>query len=304
MQRCFLFLLSIVPLCVNATPHIKSVPLLAHTTLALNIDQGGGGTRFSFPFVLDEADDNVPFTLVMTNKAFVDSYSANKLPGRNSFVVTIAPQGSAGATGQQRATLFITVGGYEITVELHATSDVSSVYSDIVFELSDDARQSLIQQAVRLKTDALEKQYQERHRALAIEADNLALSKLGTIALSDPKTFRIKEESKTTLPVGEVLLYVDKAISYGTYTIIKFEVDNRSYSAPISVQGAKLFAINRNKDATSTTPIDGGVSLPPIIPPRSDGIGAITVMTASMPKEIRSLQLQLATDQGNLKLEW
>jgi len=304
MKRCILFLLLLIPVWVNASPRIKNVSLLAHTTLTLNIDQGGGGTRFSFPFVLDEADDNVPFTLVMTNKAFVDSYSANKLTGRNSFVVTIAPQGSGGASSQQRATLFITVGGYEITVELHSTSDVSSVYSDIVFELSDEARQSLIQQAIRVKTDALEKQYQERHRALSVEADNLALSKLGTIALSDPKTVRIKEEAKIILPVGEVLLYVDKAISYGAYTIITFEVDNRSYSAPMMVQGAKVFAINRNKDATSTTPIDGGVSLPPLIPPRGDGIGAITVMTSSMPKEIRTLQLQLATDQGNLKLEW
>ena len=42
------------------------------------------GTRFSFPFILDEQDSYVPFTLNITNPAFVNG----REKGRNYFVIT------------------------------------------------------------------------------------------------------------------------------------------------------------------------------------------------------------------------
>lgn len=301
LRPILLFLLGVCFVSAHAEPRIKTVTLQGHTTLTLDIDQDGGGTRFSFPFVLDEQDDNVPFTLAMTNPAFADSYSAKKLEGRNSFVVTL-PATTNNASAPQRGVLFLNVAGYEITVELHSTHDASKTFADIVFALSDSARETLIQKAIAQRSQVLERDYQNKLSGVNTLADQRALAKIGQLAMSEPVTQKIKEEGTLKTDSGEVQVYVEKSVTYGPYTILVFEIDNRSSTHTLTLQGAKVFAIDTKTH--SSKPIEGGEQLPQPILPRNDGHGALTVMTAAIPTELHSLQLQLATDVGNVQVQW
>ena len=102
------------------------------------------GTRFSFPFILDEQDAYVPFTLNITNPSFVNT----REKGRNYFVIT-AP---ARAEGTMLGNVFVSVAGYEISIELRTTNDLSKQYSDIDFNLTNEAREDLIQQSIAQRT--------------------------------------------------------------------------------------------------------------------------------------------------------
>ena len=283
---------------VQAEPRVKVVTLSPHTTFTLEIDQDGGGTRFSFPFVLDEQDDNVPFTLDITNPAF----TSKRLEGRSSFVVTLPIPTNGVSPVNTHSSLFITVAGYEISVELRATHDLAKAYSDVVFELSGEARETLIQNAIAQRAAVLEKDYQTKLAALETQADQRALAKIGRLAMSDTVTRRIKQEGQVSADNGNVVLFVDKAVSYGPYSILLFDLDNNSRSSTVTLRDAKLFAVDTQTHASK--PIDGGVELPPAVIPRSSGRGAVTVMTDQLPSGAHSLQLQVATDRGTVQAQW
>ena len=91
MRRVFVLLAVlhaalIVSFSARAEPRVKHVTLTQETTLVIELVPDLG-TRFVFPFVLDEQDEYVPFTSTITNPAF----ASIREPGRNSFVVTIPP---------------------------------------------------------------------------------------------------------------------------------------------------------------------------------------------------------------------
>lgn len=283
---------------VHADPRQKVVTLSPHTAFTLDIDQDGGGTRFSFPFVLDEQDDNVPFTLDITNPAF----TSKRLEGRNSFVVTLPIPANGASLNHARSSLFITVAGYEISVELRATREQAKAYSDVVFELLGDARETLIQNAIAQRAAVLEKDYQSKRATIETLADQRALAKIGKLAMSNTVTKRIKEEGQVTAANGTVVLFVDKTVSYGPYSILLFDIDNHDRNQVVTVQDAKLFSIDTRTNTSQ--PIEGGAELPQTVLPRSVGHGAVTVMTDQLLTGTRSLQLQVATDKGTVQAQW
>ncbi|HFE37502.1 MAG TPA: hypothetical protein ENK06_03650, partial [Gammaproteobacteria bacterium] len=105
----------------DAAPKIKRIELQAFTQFTLDMVPDLG-TRFIFPFVLDEESDNIPFTLKMTNPVFTHQ----RVPGRNFFVVELPPMSQPNTTNPVSpvylGNLFINAGGYNITVLLRSSN--------------------------------------------------------------------------------------------------------------------------------------------------------------------------------------
>jgi hypothetical protein len=299
-MRCISYLFAVVlltgPTIAGAAPKNRTVVLQKHTAMTVEIVPDLG-TRFIFPFVLDEQDDYVPFTLNITNPSFV----SKREPKRNSFVVTIPPT-TAGRAPIQYGSLFVTVAGYEISVELRTTNDLNKHYSDVTFELGAGERENLIQQGIAKRTEALETEYKKKMEDLEKIADLKAIARVGTIALKRPSVKRVKEEARLALSNGDkITLFVDEAITYDPYTIFTVELDSNSNTHGISIVGTKLFGID--PDTKQTRPIESGNEIPQRIEPRESVKGVLTVLASTLnPKEL--LKLVVQTDKGEVAVQW
>ncbi len=288
------FILSVVLISfsANAEPRVKTVTLESHTSLTAYLIPNLG-VRFIFPFILDEADDFVPFTSQLTNQSF--NYKREQ--GRNSFVVWITPQ-----AGQQSGDLFVTVAGYLISIEIKTTNNASLFYSDINFALGTAAREDLIQKSIKQRTKALEDEYKKKLESLDNLADQKAIAKVGVLAMTEPSRTRIKEQSSIALPNGDKLtLYVNEALNYGAYTMFTFELSTDGDTESLSVMDAKLFSIDpKTKQAR---PVDAAKDIPKRIMPKETYRGVLTTLDATLnPKEF--LNLQVLTDKGTVEAKW
>jgi hypothetical protein len=288
---------SVVATTATAEPRTLTVELKKHTLVTLTIPYDMG-TRFTFPFILDEQSDYVPFTLNTTNPLFVE----NRAPARNYFVLTPRLPQNAKANANYLGNSFITVAGYEITIELKANNDYAHHYSDVIFKLGPEDRETLIQKAVAQRTEQLEQTYAKKLADLDHLADQKSIARVGRLALTSPSHTRIKEEGKLKLPNGDnIILYVDQAIHYDPYTIFAFDIGSESSSQGVSIIDAKLFAVD--PDTKRERPIDAGKDLPPHVEPRSEHHAAITALSANLdPKEL--LMLRVLTDKGTLEAVW
>ena len=276
-----------------AEPRAKSVELHKRTTLTVYVVPDLG-TRFSFPFILDEQDSYVPFTLNITNPAFVNG----REKGRNYFVIT-APVKSEGS---MLGNVFVSVAGYEISVELRTTNDLSKHYSDIVFTLTNEAREELIQQSIAQRTAALEQEYKKKFEEIDAAAEQKAIARVGRLAIKKPDTKRIKEESRLKLPNGDsIVLYVDQVVNYDPYSIYLFNVEADSGSKGLTILDAKLFSVDA--DTKQVRPIESAKDVPTRVQPNQEVQGAITVLGSALnPNNL--LRLQVVTDKGNVEAQW
>lgn len=282
-------------------PRSKTVPLQQFTQLTIDVIPDLG-TRIVFPFVLDEQDDDIPFTLVSTNPIF----RTDRQPKRNSFVVMVdtsktAPSGAA-SLPTYYGNIFVTVAGYHITIELKTATRLNRHFSDIVFELGAQERELLIQKAIAQRAKGLEEEYKRRYEALEELAERRAISRIGVLALKQPKTTNIKEETTEAFGNDErMLLYVDRAMTYDPYTIYLFEIENKSKSQEITILDAKLIAEDgENKHQRI---LESGSEMPKRIMPNEKSQGVITALDAALSsKEV--LKLQIVTDKGSLEATW
>ena len=277
----------------HAEPRAKLVELHKRTNLIVYVVPDLG-VRFTFPFILDEQDAYVPFTLNITNPLFVPE----REKGRNYFVITE----KVGSPSNMLGDVFMTVAGFEISIELRTTNDLSKHYSDIVFDLTKEAREELIQQGIAQRTLALEQEYKKKFEDLDAVAEQKAIARVGRLAIKKPDTKSIKEESRLKLPNGDaVVLYVDQVVDYDPYSIYLFNVAADSDSKGLTIIDAKLFEINA--DTKQLRPIDSSKDVPSRVQPNQEVKGTITVIGANLnPKNL--LRLQVVTDKGVVEAEW
>ncbi len=276
-----------------AAPRIEHVKLKAFTTLTIYMVPTLG-TRFVFPFVLDASDRYVPFTLNITNPLFV----SKRDPGRNTVVVTLpATVGTAHVYGD----MYITVAGYEITVELVSTDVFSRAVSDVVFDLDGKARETLIQEAVAQRTKDLEQAYAAKLAGLDREAESHALGMIGELVLAGPSRQNIKQEGALTLPSGNRLrLYVDDALSYGRFTVFRFRIRNGS-AYPVHILDARLFEIDPQSHMPQ--PLQGGHEIAPLLAADRSVRGELTVRAAALNPS-HYLLLKVLTNAGTVEAQW
>lgn len=223
-------------------PSAKQIILKPFTTLNVNLVPDMG-TRFIFPFVLDQTDDVVPFTLVSTNPAF----RTTRDEGRNFFVLEIDPPQGGGALPTNLGNVFVTAGGYNLSIVVQSTSDIRKQVSDYIFTLSDKAREDLIQTAIQKRSLALENAFKEKEASLNERADKLALKKIAILSMLAADNSNIKEETTLELPQGQAItVYMSDMTTYGKkFHVIHYEVTNET-AEDLRILEVSLFTVDKN----------------------------------------------------------
>ncbi len=276
-------------------PKIKHVTLEAFTTLEIALVPDLG-TRLVFPFVLDEQDQFVPFTLNITNPIF----KTDRQPGRNSFVVSAPPPPEGGATPTYYANLFVSVSGYHLSITLTTTNDLTQHVSDIVFDLTDKAREDLIQQGVEQRIQSIKDQYQQKEAALEQQVETLMLRRIGTLALRGPDRTRIREERRVTTSTGDRLtVYMKDVETYGDYHLFRYEITNDG-GQPLRISDAALFLID---EQGSPQKLITANTIAPRIDKHRSGQGVIVTQSAQVFNG-QPVKLAVLTDHGTLEVTW
>ncbi len=301
MRRYYLWALLCSLLSVSAVstakPIHKDIELKQLTTLVLNF-YPGMGTRFTFPFLLDNDDNYVPYTNDNTNSGVFIPLKRQK--GRNFFVITVPPEHVS--TDYDIGNMFITVAGYQISVEMHSTKKRADHVSDVRFLMGEKAHEDLIQHAIAQRSKALEQSYKDKFAQLDVMTEQRAIAKVGMLALMDPVESNIKEEAVLELKNGdETILYVDRVIDYPGYSIYKFDIENDSSANHVAVRDAKLFLIDVNSG--KKIPLDAAKQIPKRVEPRGLATGVLVVDNARVDDN-KKLMLEVLTDGGSIQAVW
>lgn len=301
MNRITPLFLSLVLILISGTswakPNHLDIKLENLTTLTLNF-YPGMGTRFTFPFLLDDEDDYVPYTNDNTNSTVF--MPIKRQSGRNFFVITIPPEHVT--EKEDIGNMFITVAGYQISIEMHSTKNRKEHVSDVRFLMGEKAREDLIQHAIVQRTKSLEQAYHDKLAQLEVQTEKRALGKIGMLALYEPDEIKIKEESVLELKNGdETILFVNYALIYPEYTIFSFEIENDSATNHVAIQDAKLFAIDGN--GGQKIPLDIAKEIPKRVEPRGSATGVIVVDNTILDRDKR-LTLEVLTDGGVVQAVW
>jgi len=277
-------------------PAFKHVTLERFTSLVVEIPPDHG-TRFIFPFVLDEKDEFVPFTMDNTNSAI---FTSSRKEGRNSFVISVPAPSQGGSLPTYHGNLFITVAGYNLSVLLKTTNDLKKHFSDVVFELSEKEQQDTIARQIEREKQKLQSDYAAREAQFDQQVDSRMLANLGQLALNGSDDDNIKESRRIDIGADEsVELYVDKALRYGSFTSIVFEIKNETVNTDLVIEDVRLFGI---KDDTPDQVIASAIKMPPSVRAKSETRGVLT--SAVDVLAFNRLKLVLLTDHGEFDIKW
>ena len=297
MRMIALFVLLALSTASMAKPIHMDVELKQLTTLVLNF-YPGMGTRFTFPFLLDNDDNYVPYTNDNTNSGVFIPLKRQK--GRNFFVITVPPEHVL--TDRDIGNMFITVAGYQISVEMRSTKKRSAHVTDVRFLMGEKAREDLIQHAIAQRAKALEQSYKDKFDQLDVITEQRALAKVGMLALTTPDETRIKEEAVLELKNGdETVLFVDMVLDYPEYSIYKFDIENDSSANHVVIRDAKLFLIDENSG--KKIPLDTAKQIPKRVEPRGMATGVL-VVDKNTVDDNKQLMLEVLTDGGSIQAVW
>ena len=214
----------------HANSEFKPVVLEKFTKLKLKV-YPLLGTQLTFPFLLD--DPSLTPTLKIKNtspNAFevpTDSKDIAALYSNQNTITIVGKLDEKNQGFEHRGNLFITVGGYHISIDLVTTFNHKEHYSNIVFKLKSDDQDYLINEFVKTKTESLEKEYREKI-ASSGSLDN-GKSSIAKISRKKTKTTKFKELKDLEINGDRLEVYIDKVVSYGdVYHALLFELDNKS----------------------------------------------------------------------------
>lgn len=299
VRFCCLILLCL-PLLVfaDAKPRTKTVTLGEFTKLTLDIVPDLG-TRFVFPFVLDEESDYVPFTSKITNPVFVST----REKGRHFFVITLPSPKEGGKMPHYLGNLFVNVAGYNITILLRSTNKTSQHYTDVVFELGDRDRQRLIQDSVEKQMAVVKAEYLQKEKDLDKRAHAIALRQLGKLVLDGGDTDRVAEDKEFELSDGsQAILEVNKLHKYDGFRIFSYEFAYDGVSdKPLNILDVQLFGRKKQDEVDELIPSVYSMSRR-----LASGDSTKGYITTDFPdlNVYQSFQIAVSTNRGNLVMNW
>lgn len=301
MQRFISAMLGVM-LCANTwaleapTPQRKRVTLEPFTALSVAIVPDLG-TRFRFPFVLDAAEDPIPFTLTVTNDAV---FHVERPAGRDFFIVTVPPPKDGGAMPGYLGTLFVNLAGYHLTVALSTTGRLDQHYTDIDFELGEEKKADWLHDALARERAMLQAQFDAKQAAFEIEVERAAMVRLAQALRDAPSRKAIKEERLVRLDTGvDLTVYVERELDLGDYTAWLFELEQRGAPEGVRVEHVQLQA----GESSLRRMIPATVELPKTVSGTQPVRGVVVVPRDAVPPG-EYLTLQVATDSGNAEVTW
>ncbi|KAF0190538.1 MAG: Uncharacterized protein FD165_2619 [Gammaproteobacteria bacterium] len=294
----FVALYASVTHAAENSPKKIHVALQEFTTITIDLVPDLG-TRLVFPFVLDETgkDGAIPFTMNITNPVF----HADRQPGRNIVVITAPPPADGGDMSGYLGDLFISVAGYNITARLRTVKDWRKQYDDVVFDLSEDDRQRLVDDEVRRRSGVIEEEFRRKQADLDKEAERRALAKVGYLAMQGARESRVREKAKQVFPNGDQLvLYVDTVRGYGPFSVIPVEITANTVGA-VQIIDTKLFG-KASSDAPEQE-IPASYHMTRRLEPGDTITGSVSVDHPNI-MDMYSLKLVVLTDKGTAELKW
>ena len=211
--------------------------------LSLVADQA---TRLVFPFKLNQED--VPLGFVVSPSevfaAELDSSSPNILILKN----VMSPkevQARIDATVIYHALqgqFFLTVDGYHLSIELTTSLRPTDQVANVVFEVSGEDRDYLIDRGVERKTAELKASVQAEREKLKTIAQQLAELELARALQADPERqwLRFDVESDN----GDLVYYAEQTEKFvDQYVALRFSLVNRG-PAPLFIDAIDHFAID------------------------------------------------------------
>lgn len=277
-------------------PISKNIVLEPYTKMVVELVPDFG-TRFNFPFILDEGDNIIPYSFYSTNPVF----KALHKPGHSFFLLEINPPEEGGELPLNLGNIFITAGGYHISMIVKSTTDVRKNVSDYVFSLSERDSEDLIQTSVKKRSAALERSFKEKEAGLEQRANELALKKIAMLSMQEPDNSNIKEDVTLELPQGqEITVYMSDMSTYGKkFHVIHYEVTNDTAEV-LRILDVSLFTIDKNDIKTKISSVNH-IKERIIIDKTEEGW---VVSDSILITEGANLMLAVLTSEGEIDVKW
>lgn len=301
-------IISISILCYQAysaelRPDFKPIELKEFTTLQLDM-LPDAGTQLIFPFQLDNPDLTPSLKIRLTNKngfnvpASQDEMK-NLLHGQNTLTI-LGVANPEHVDALYVSNLFITIGGFNLSIALKTTNDTTKHVSNIIFNIPDSTRNHMIESAVKRKMKKLDDDYNEKVATLNILAKQQSLSHISVMAKEKQRNTSYKEDGDLDFDNNRVTIYAEKLIQYGDdYKILLFELNNNS-SSDLTIQNIALFS-KRNKENEKLIP--GSFSCDSRLNSDETIECSFATLSDEITKALR-LRLNINTDRGEDSFTW
>ena len=283
-------------------PQYKPIELKEFTSISLDI-LPGGGTQLIFPFLLDNPELTPSLKIRLTNQDGFDvpvssADFENLIVGQN----TISIIGSSKAGNNDSiflSNLFISIGGYHISIALRTTHHTKRHISNIVFKLADEERNYLVEQAVKQRTKQLEDNYKKNITTLDNQAAEKSLKHISAMVLEDRDETKFKSEGDIDLGDSSIVVYINKLYSYGDkYQILLFDLENHT-NGDFKIDDIALASIG--KDLRNN--LSGHIECPAIL--KSDTINKCSFATTDNSiRTAKELNISINSDRGKGEYRW
>jgi hypothetical protein len=274
------------------------------------------GTRFVFPFILDSASDDVSYGLHIISKTFTTSKDVSgrdyflmqynfELPTDKEQADQIRDAVRTGTYSVPSTTAYLTVAGYHVTFEVHATFKPEKVYNNIYFSLNPEKREELITAQVAKRAAVLEQEYHRKQKELDARAQALALNMVGQLIL-DGKTSTdgIFEEGTLSLPSGnEITVEVVDVIHTGGFHVLSLLLNYKGISdTPLLINDVRLVG-KTGEDATLQQSIPVAHMTTPTMHVGERQKSAVTTNDVRFT-EYEDYTLIVSTNLGEVSVTW
>ncbi|MCG8313819.1 MAG: hypothetical protein MI976_11430 [Pseudomonadales bacterium] len=277
------------------TPQFKHVKLQEFTSLTLDV-LPDAGTQLIFPFLLDNPDLSPGLKIRLTNDDGFDvPHDAKEIEalliGQNT--ISIIGKPSQNGNDTYLGNLFVSIGGYNLSIALRTTYDVRKHISNIVLNISDDERSLLIENIIDKKKKQLEKSYQDKLAEIDRIASQESLKHVASMALEEPDYNSFKIDEDIEINDTRINLYIDSILSYGDkYQVLLFEIENRS-SKDITLNSINLGALYKG----GSNHIVGSIKCPEVLKADSTNKCSYASTDTSM-SQANELKIEINTDRG------
>jgi len=263
------------------------------------------GTQLIFPFQLDNPELSPALKIKLTNSdgfwVPTTTDEVKLLKGQNTLTI-LGLAGSDNPTSQlpvYLGTLFISIGGYNLSIALKTSYNPKSIVTNIVFNIPVENRDHMIEKSVKRYTDKLDSEYKVKMDEIDILAREHALKHVGVMALSDPDTTSFRIENDVHIDSNRLVVNADEIANYADqFYVLIFDIDNFS-SVDLKVNSYNVSGMFDSTDRD----FRGNFNCRDII--RSDGSYRCTFTTQdSSILDASEYSLKIATDRGEGVMTW